>query len=85
MIVWYCDICGNRIADDTVYSYSNMPVWEVNGYITPIANIKKDVKSRLYLKIIVCEDCKDFYLESLYKLEQQTIKDKRGKKEQGKK
>lgn len=82
MIIWYCDICGKRIADDGVICYGKMPVWELSAYITPqrYTESKKTIK---YLEVIVCEDCKECFISKTKKMIQEVIKDRK-EKEKGK-
>lgn len=80
MIIWYCDICKRRIADDTGLQCTNMPVWEMASYSTPV-HIQTAAKSHKDMEMIICEECHSYILDKMYKTIQQAIKDKRGKEE----
>ena len=80
MIIWYCDICKRRIADDRALQCANMPVWEVSSYSTPVL-IQTAAESHKDMEMIVCEECHSYILNKMYKIVQQAIKDKRGNEE----
>lgn len=81
MIIWYCDICSKRIADDSGYHCGNQPVWELSGFATAQRNVETKKKDTKYMEMVVCEECKGYLLHKMYITIQQAIKDKKGKVE----
>jgi hypothetical protein len=84
MIIWYCDICGKRITDDSGLDYIGSPVWELSGVMTPIQNLR-NASIEKYMRMIVCIECKGDVSNAIYKTIQRTIKDKKGKEERNEK
>ena len=58
MIIWHCDICGKRITDDGALSRLGGTVWELSGVAKPIFYIEEKNEGGIYLKTIICKECK---------------------------
>jgi hypothetical protein len=80
MIVWYCDICNNRIADTSGLQGLAAPVWALTINSAPVRNLK-DTLSRPLGELIVCEECKRYVIEEIFKTIQAAIKIKRNEQE----
>ena len=79
MIVWFCDVCGCRIADDREHIKNRALVWKMVGSITPMENAE-NVGKGSSVKEILCNECKEYLMSEIYKTFERAVCRKRNEK-----
>jgi hypothetical protein len=77
MIIGYCDICGDKITDESVHKYGNKTLWELTGTVTPIQNAMPAHKTVKYIDMIICDECKGLVINAIYAMIQQLTEEKK--------